>query len=161
MSHATDDLIFRWDSEVPLVVDDRIELPQLDLEKNVTGDCTQSYMTGHFLCSVPLRHQQTFFFPIFLLLFRFFFNRSTIQYYIEINCILKEIKSVITRATFFNIQTEQFWPLKLEKFDNFFFPKLENFDLKHQKVNILTNLYLQNQKFPRNGPYNNKFWHYN
>ena len=46
MSHTTADLVFVWDPEVPLVVDPSIELPQLDLVKNVTGDCTQVYSTG-------------------------------------------------------------------------------------------------------------------
>lgn len=46
VSHTTDDLIFVWDPLVPLVVDDTIELPQLDLVSNSTGDCTQVYSTG-------------------------------------------------------------------------------------------------------------------
>lgn len=49
MSHTTDDMIFQWDPEVPLVVDENIELPQLQLVKNQTADCTQVYSTGiHF-----------------------------------------------------------------------------------------------------------------
>ncbi|XP_076048134.1 glycine receptor subunit alpha-4-like [Oratosquilla oratoria] len=50
LSHTTADLVFMWDPEVPLVVDQRIELPQLDLVKNITGDCTQVYSTGNFTC---------------------------------------------------------------------------------------------------------------
>ncbi|XP_045107325.1 glycine receptor subunit alphaZ1-like [Portunus trituberculatus] len=50
LSHTTDDLIFVWDPLVPLVVDDTIELPQLDLVSNNTGDCTQVYSTGNFTC---------------------------------------------------------------------------------------------------------------
>ncbi|XP_064098794.1 glycine receptor subunit alpha-2-like [Macrobrachium nipponense] len=50
LSHTTDDLIFVWDPLVPLEVDDRIELPQLDLVSNDTGDCTQVYSTGNFTC---------------------------------------------------------------------------------------------------------------
>lgn len=46
MSHTTDDMIFQWDPEVPLVVDENIELPQLQLVKNQTADCTQVYSTG-------------------------------------------------------------------------------------------------------------------
>lgn len=46
VSHTTDDLVFVWDPSVPLVVDDRIELPQLDIVDNSTGDCTQLYSTG-------------------------------------------------------------------------------------------------------------------
>lgn len=46
VSHTTDDLVFIWQPDVPLVVDERIELPQLDLVSNVTGDCTQVYSTG-------------------------------------------------------------------------------------------------------------------
>ena len=46
VSHTTDDLVFIWDHETPLVVDDKIELPQLDLVSNVTGDFTQVYATG-------------------------------------------------------------------------------------------------------------------
>ncbi|XP_043207383.1 glycine receptor subunit alphaZ1-like [Amphibalanus amphitrite] len=49
ISYTTDDLIFVWDPKVPLVVD-HIELPQLDLVKNTTGDCTQQYATGNFTC---------------------------------------------------------------------------------------------------------------
>lgn len=41
VSHTTDDMIFQWDPEVPLVVGDDIELPQLALIKNYTADCTQ------------------------------------------------------------------------------------------------------------------------
>jgi len=39
-------MIFQWDPEVPLVVDENIELPQLQLVKNQTADCTQVYSTG-------------------------------------------------------------------------------------------------------------------
>ena len=46
VSHTTDDLVFVWELKTPLVVDDRIELPQLDLVNTVTGDCTQVYSTG-------------------------------------------------------------------------------------------------------------------
>ncbi len=49
VSHTTDDLIFQWDNDVPLVVDQKIELPQLQLVKNYTADCTQVYSTGEFL----------------------------------------------------------------------------------------------------------------
>ncbi|CAO1410343.1 unnamed protein product [Diamesa serratosioi] len=50
LSHTTDDMIFQWDPEVPLVVDEHIELPQLALIKNYTADCTQVYSTGNFTC---------------------------------------------------------------------------------------------------------------
>ncbi|XP_055544134.1 glycine receptor subunit alpha-3 [Wyeomyia smithii] len=50
LSHTTDDLIFQWDTDVPLVVDENIELPQLALVKNNTADCTQVYSTGNFTC---------------------------------------------------------------------------------------------------------------
>ena len=48
VSHTTDDLVFRWLSEekVPLFVDPSVELPQLELMSNVTGDCTSVYSTG-------------------------------------------------------------------------------------------------------------------
>lgn len=42
-------MIFQWDPEVPLVVDENIELPQLALVKNYTADCSQVYSTGSFL----------------------------------------------------------------------------------------------------------------
>ena len=45
VSHTTDDLVFLWDPNVPLEVDP-IELPQLDLVSNITGDCTHIYATG-------------------------------------------------------------------------------------------------------------------
>lgn len=50
VSHTTDDLVFQWDPEQPLVVDDKIELPQLALVSNKTSDCTQVYSTGNFTC---------------------------------------------------------------------------------------------------------------
>ncbi|XP_076062865.1 glycine receptor subunit alpha-4-like isoform X2 [Oratosquilla oratoria] len=50
LSHTTDDLIFEWDVDVPLVVDEYIELPQFDLVQNLTADCTQVYSTGNFTC---------------------------------------------------------------------------------------------------------------
>lgn len=42
VSHTTDDMIFQWDPDVPLVVDDNIELPQLALVKNHTADCKRN-----------------------------------------------------------------------------------------------------------------------
>lgn len=39
-------MVFQWDPIVPLVVDENIELPQLQLVKNSTADCTQVYSTG-------------------------------------------------------------------------------------------------------------------
>lgn len=49
VSHTTDDMIFEWDPDVPLVVDEHIELPQLALVKNFTADCTQVYSTGNYV----------------------------------------------------------------------------------------------------------------
>ncbi len=51
VSHTTDDLIFVWlpESQVPLAVDPGIELPQLELVSNETGDCTSVYSTGTYL----------------------------------------------------------------------------------------------------------------
>ena len=48
MSHTTDDLVFQWlpVEKVPLAVDPGIELPQLELVSNYTGDCTSVYSTG-------------------------------------------------------------------------------------------------------------------
>ena len=48
VSHTTDDLVFVWlpEDKVPLAVDDGIELPQLELVSNITGDCTSVYSTG-------------------------------------------------------------------------------------------------------------------
>lgn len=46
VSHTTDDMLFQWDPDVPLVVDENIELPQLQLVRNKTADCTQVYSTG-------------------------------------------------------------------------------------------------------------------
>jgi len=50
ISHTTDDLIFEWDPQMPLDVDSGIELPQLELTHNFTGDCTTAYSTGNFTC---------------------------------------------------------------------------------------------------------------
>ncbi|KAF6217368.1 hypothetical protein GE061_001722 [Apolygus lucorum] len=49
LSHTTDDLVFQWDPELPLAVE-KVELPQLQLVKNHTADCTQVYSTGNFTC---------------------------------------------------------------------------------------------------------------
>ena len=46
VSHTTDDLVFEWDPIMPLDVDSGIELPQLELTHNFTGDCTTAYSTG-------------------------------------------------------------------------------------------------------------------
>ena len=48
VSHTTDDLVFIWlpEDKVPLAVDAGIELPQLELVSNYTGDCTSVYSTG-------------------------------------------------------------------------------------------------------------------
>ena len=55
VSHTTDDLVFEWDPIMPLDVDSGIELPQLELTNNFTGDCTTAYSTGtHY--SVTLQH---------------------------------------------------------------------------------------------------------
>jgi len=48
VSHTTDDMVFQWDPDVPLVVDENIELPQLQLVQNTTEDCSQVYSTGEF-----------------------------------------------------------------------------------------------------------------
>ena len=48
VSHTTDDMVFQWDPDVPLVVDENIELPQLQLVQNKTEDCSQVYSTGKF-----------------------------------------------------------------------------------------------------------------
>ncbi|KAK8747989.1 hypothetical protein OTU49_016257, partial [Cherax quadricarinatus] len=50
LSHTTEDLVFDWDPNIPLEVDDNIELPQFDLVRNHTADCTQVYFTGNFTC---------------------------------------------------------------------------------------------------------------
>ncbi|KAM7295267.1 uncharacterized protein ISCGN_024772 [Ixodes scapularis] len=50
VSYTTDDLVFDWEEEVPLVVDDSIELPQHNLVSTEMGDCTQVYSTGNFTC---------------------------------------------------------------------------------------------------------------
>nr|XP_042900427.1 glycine receptor subunit alpha-2-like [Parasteatoda tepidariorum] len=50
LSYTTDDLIFAWEEEVPLVVDDSIELPQHNLVDTTLGDCTKVYSTGNFTC---------------------------------------------------------------------------------------------------------------
>jgi histamine-gated chloride channel len=43
-------MLFQWDPDVPLVVDENIQLPQLALTENRTADCTQIYSTGNFSC---------------------------------------------------------------------------------------------------------------
>lgn len=50
VSHTTDDMVFQWDPDTPLVVEENIELPQVALIKNKTADCTQVYSTGNFTC---------------------------------------------------------------------------------------------------------------
>ncbi|XP_042900511.1 glycine receptor subunit alpha-2 [Parasteatoda tepidariorum] len=50
LSYTTDDLVFKWEDQTPLVVDDDIELPQHILTNTRLGDCTKSYSTGNFTC---------------------------------------------------------------------------------------------------------------
>ncbi|XP_065219591.1 glycine receptor subunit alpha-3 isoform X2 [Planococcus citri] len=50
LSHTTQDLVFRWNTTDPLVVNPLIELPQLDIARNYTADCTIEYSTGNFTC---------------------------------------------------------------------------------------------------------------
>ena len=52
VSHTTEDLVFEWlpEIDVPLAVDEGIELPQLELIQNFTADCTSNYSTGSFTC---------------------------------------------------------------------------------------------------------------
>ena len=52
VSHTTEDLVFEWlpEDDTPLVVDEGIELPQLELIQNYTADCTTNYSTGSFTC---------------------------------------------------------------------------------------------------------------
>ncbi len=53
VSHTTDDLVFEWDPLMPLDVDSGIELPQLELTHNYTGDCTTAYSTGTLPKKLP------------------------------------------------------------------------------------------------------------
>lgn len=46
VSHTTHDLVFKWNKTDPLVVNQDIELPQLDIAQNTTEDCTLEYSTG-------------------------------------------------------------------------------------------------------------------
>lgn len=58
VSHTTDDMIFQWDPEVPLVVDENIELPQLQLVESRTADCSQVYSTGiYYIIQIQIRIQ--------------------------------------------------------------------------------------------------------
>lgn len=50
MSHTVQDLVFIWNITDPLVVNDDIELPQQDISKIYTTDCTIEYSTGNFTC---------------------------------------------------------------------------------------------------------------
>ncbi|XP_054715918.1 glycine receptor subunit alpha-2-like [Uloborus diversus] len=50
LSYTTDDLVFDWEQDVPLVVDDSIELPQHNLVRSSLEDCTMNYSTGNFTC---------------------------------------------------------------------------------------------------------------
>lgn len=50
VSHTVQDLVFIWNMTDPLVVNSEIELPQLDIAKNYTTDCTIEYSTGNFTC---------------------------------------------------------------------------------------------------------------
>ncbi|CAG2111931.1 unnamed protein product [Medioppia subpectinata] len=50
LSYTTDDLVFDWETETPLAVDESIELPQHDLIDKRVGDCTQVYSSGNFTC---------------------------------------------------------------------------------------------------------------
>lgn len=61
VSHTTDDLIFRWNATDPLVVNSKIELPQLDISHNYTADCTIEYSTGNFIYLTKVNIYQEFF----------------------------------------------------------------------------------------------------
>ncbi|UYV74358.1 hypothetical protein LAZ67_11003208 [Cordylochernes scorpioides] len=50
VSYTTDDLVFAWQEDHPLEVDETIELPQHILIQYALGDCTQTYTTGNFTC---------------------------------------------------------------------------------------------------------------
>jgi hypothetical protein len=62
VSHTTHDLVFKWNFTDPLVTNPDIELPQLDIAKNTTEDCTLEYSTGNqkqkivlvFCCKIML-----------------------------------------------------------------------------------------------------------
>ncbi|XP_043230939.1 glycine receptor subunit alpha-2-like [Amphibalanus amphitrite] len=56
LSHTTYDLIFKWNLTDPLMVNPEIELPQLDISKNSTEDCTLAYSTGNFTCLAVVFH---------------------------------------------------------------------------------------------------------
>lgn len=43
VSHTVQDLVFIWNMTDPLVVNDDIELPQQDISKIYTTDCTIQY----------------------------------------------------------------------------------------------------------------------
>ena len=58
VSHTTDDLIFEWDPQMPLDVDSGIELPQLELTHNFTGDCTTAYSTGWDALKSQINYQR-------------------------------------------------------------------------------------------------------
>ncbi|XP_064486605.1 glycine receptor subunit alpha-2-like [Ornithodoros turicata] len=50
LSYTTDDLVFDWEKDTPIVVDDFIELPQHNLVETSLSDCTTVYSTGNFTC---------------------------------------------------------------------------------------------------------------
>lgn len=50
VSHTVHDLVFIWNMTDPLVVNPYIELPQQDISRNYTTDCTMEYSTGNFSC---------------------------------------------------------------------------------------------------------------
>lgn len=54
VSHTVHDLVFIWNMTDPLVVNDEIELPQLDISNNYTMDCTIPYSTGRYVRSCAL-----------------------------------------------------------------------------------------------------------
>ena len=56
VSHTTYDLVFKWNITDPLVTNPDIELPQLDIAKNTTEDCTLEYSTGQFTMQVDNQH---------------------------------------------------------------------------------------------------------
>ncbi|XP_053211730.1 glycine receptor subunit alpha-1-like isoform X2 [Panonychus citri] len=50
LSYTTDDLIFDWETDSPLVVEPAIELPQHELVDYKLADCSQMYSSGNFTC---------------------------------------------------------------------------------------------------------------
>ena len=87
MSHTTADLVFQWlpEDKTPLAVDDGIQLPQLELINNRTGDCTSVYSTG--ICLISCFLVSLLIIDVYILSANIFLSLIIIQFIGNFTCL--------------------------------------------------------------------------